>query len=33
MAQFTVYRNRNPASAERFPLLVDVQSYLLVTGI
>jgi toxin CcdB len=29
MAQFSVYRNRNPASKGRFPLLLDVQSDLL----
>lgn len=29
MAQFLVYRNRNPASQKRFPLLLDVQSDLL----
>lgn len=27
--QFDVYRNENPASRERFPLLVDVQADLL----
>jgi toxin CcdB len=29
MPQFSVYRNRNPASRARFPLLLDVQSDLL----
>ncbi len=29
MAQFTVYRNRNPRSKASYPLLVDVQSDLL----
>jgi len=29
MAQFTVYRNKNPRSKATFPLLVDVQSDLL----
>jgi toxin CcdB len=29
MAQFTVYRNKNPRTKIRFPLLVDVQSDLL----
>ena len=29
MAQFTVYRNKNPRSRASFPLLVDVQSDLL----
>jgi len=29
MTQFAVYRNRNPATRARFPLLLDVQSDLL----
>lgn len=29
MPQFTVYKNRNPATQGRFPLLLDVQSDLL----
>ena len=29
MPQFAVYRNRNPASRTRFPLLLDIQSDLL----
>lgn len=29
MAQFTVYRNRNPHTRSAFPLLVDIQSDLL----
>ena len=29
MPQFAVYRNRNPASRSRFPLLLDIQSDLL----
>ena len=29
MPQFSVYRNRNPASRTRFPLLLDIQSDLL----
>ena len=29
MAQFTVYRNPNPATRARFPLLLDIQSPLL----
>jgi len=29
MPQFALYRNRNPASRTRFPLLLDVQSDLL----
>lgn len=29
MAQFAVYRNSNPATRRRFPLLLDVQSDLL----
>jgi toxin CcdB len=29
VAQFHVYRNRNPAAQKRFPLLLDVQSDLL----
>lgn len=29
MAQFTVYRNRNPASKAEYPLLLDIQSDLL----
>ena len=29
MAQFTVYRNKNPRTKATFPLLVDVQSDLL----
>ena len=29
MPQFALYRNRNPASRARFPLLLDVQSDLL----
>ena len=29
MPQFAVYRNDNPASRDRYPLLVDVQSDLL----
>lgn len=29
MPQFRVYRNRNPATKARFPLLLDVQSDLL----
>lgn len=29
MAQFTVYRNRNPRTKSTFPLLLDVQSDLL----
>jgi toxin CcdB len=29
VAQFTVYRNKNPRSRANFPLLVDVQSDLL----
>ncbi len=29
MAQFAVYKNRNPATRSRFPLLLDVQSNLL----
>jgi toxin CcdB len=29
MPQFCVYRNRNPASRSRFPLLLDIQSDLL----
>jgi len=29
VAQFSLYRNRNPASRTRFPLLLDVQSDLL----
>ena len=31
MPQFAVYRNRNPASRTRFPLLLDIQSDLLET--
>ena len=30
MPQFVLYRNRNPASRKRFPLLLDIQSDLLV---
>jgi hypothetical protein len=26
MPQFALYRNRNPASRTRFPLLLDIQS-------
>ena len=29
MAQFTVYRNKNPRSKSTYPLLVDIQSDLL----
>ena len=29
MSQFTVYRNRNPASKAEYPLLLDVQTGLL----
>ena len=29
MAQFHVYQNRNPASRERYPYLLDIQSDLL----
>jgi len=29
MPQFSLYRNRNPASRARFPLLLDIQSDLL----
>ncbi len=29
MPQFALYRNRNPASRTRFPLLLDIQSDLL----
>jgi toxin CcdB len=29
MSQFALYRNRNPASKTRFPLLLDIQSDLL----
>lgn len=29
MAQFAVYRNTNPATRDRFPLLLDVQNDLL----
>lgn len=29
MAQFDIYRNPNPASANTIPYLLDVQSYLL----
>jgi len=29
MAQFALYRNRNPTSRTRFPLLLDIQSDLL----
>jgi toxin CcdB len=29
MPQFALYRNRNPASRARFPLLLDIQSDLL----
>ena len=29
MPQFALYRNRNPASGTRFPLLLDIQSDLL----
>ena len=29
MPQFSLYRNRNPASRSRFPLLLDIQSDLL----
>ncbi len=29
MAQFSLYRNRNPASRTRYPLLLDIQSDLL----
>ena len=29
MAQFTVYRNRNPRSRSAFPFLVDIQSDLI----
>jgi toxin CcdB len=29
MPQFALYRNRNPASKTRFPLLLDIQSDLL----
>jgi toxin CcdB len=29
MSQFAIYKNRNPASGSRFPLLLDIQSDLL----
>jgi hypothetical protein len=32
MSQFALYRNRNPASRSRFPVLLDIQSDLLEPG-